>query len=127
MKYIVIMLLFSSVSQATDSVVYLPKDQKAPYDGYLFTPDMEKEVRLNTINLKYSEELNASLVKINAIHKDNLQILDQRVKLYQDQSDSLAKSLESSRSTSFFEKTLYFGLGAIITGGIAYGVTKSLR
>lgn len=108
-------IFFSSLSgySACDkAVTRLVEGSPALCTGYLFTPEKELEVRLKVSTydqmeqlVKKQEELNNILTK----RVDNLQDLNLK---YSDR--------ESSRN--FYEKFIYFGLGALVTGFIAANV-----
>jgi hypothetical protein len=51
-------------------------------------------------------------------------LLDQRLQLHMNQSQSLAEELAKRESTDKYQNMFYFGLGVIVTGLAVYSATK---
>lgn len=117
---LIITLILSTVSNsfADGDAVYLPKDNKAPFDGFLITPDKAEKVRNMDIDLQIKTRQLKGEQDVNAI-------LTQRLDFSQKETDSLSKRLIESRDESIFTKAGYFILGAVVTGGLAYGIYKT--
>jgi hypothetical protein len=61
---------------------------------------------------------------------DQKKLLDyneQQLTLYRTHNEQLAKDLVDARDSSFWKSLLYFGLGALVTTGIAFGVHQATR
>jgi hypothetical protein len=104
--------------------VFIAKDQKAPYDGYLFTEDGAQGLRKLALSEERYHLLTDSLQKTVDLQRSQIDIQEQRVELYRKQNDELAKSLTASQSMSNFERIAWFGLGILGAGFAIYGVTK---
>jgi hypothetical protein len=119
MKYLLIIsLLFSQITYAQDAVL-LEQGKAAPFSGYLLSRDKVVELKNNTIDLEYSRKENNNLKLIQTDY-------EKRLNLYIEQNDKLSERLHKS-DTGFLEKSGYFIFGALITGLLAYGTTKSLK
>lgn len=125
MRYVTLLaILLSFQAVAQDDVVHLNQGNPAPFDGYLFSPSKEKELRLLDSNVNYYKSLNNSLDIINKAQSDNLDKMSQRLTIRDQQLDLVTKRL-SETNAGFFEKAGFFILGSVITGVIGYGVYKT--
>lgn len=125
MRYILVLILSLQAAFAQD-VAYLPKGTPTPYEGYLFSPLKEREVRLTGETLKYCDKSKELMISLLQDIESKDKILNDRLNLRDVQIDNLSKRLIEAKDDSFLSKTGFFILGAIITGGIAFGVSKSL-
>lgn len=109
---ITIFFLFGQVSFACDKPVsYLLKGTTTRCDGYLFSPEKEKEVREYAIKFEDMKKL--------SIKQDGLvQTLTERVYNANVQNVNLRKILESEKSQNNLERIIYFTLGTVIGLGI---------
>lgn len=126
-KILITFLLFSQVVYADGPVQYLDKLTPAPYAGYLFTPEKEKEVRFKLVERDYYETLTTSLTSINSKQEALLKLQDDRINLYTQQVDNLSKRLAESKDSNFWSNAGFFILGALVTTGIAFSVTRATR
>lgn len=118
---ILIMVLTAyPLNALSDEVIHLDKDQKAPYEGFLFDREKAEKVRILDIGLK-------SQVKINSILTDENGIYEERLTNLREQNSNLSKSLIEERSSSIWSKLGFFILGAAVTTGVVYGVSKATR
>lgn len=131
MKWLAILLIFSQTANAafvstpeTTTVAHLDKGDPAPFEGWIFTPGKEKDLRLLDQNYNYYKSLSDSLAIINKAQNDNLLKDQDRLSIKDQQIDNLSKRLNDF-DTNFLAKAGYFILGATITGLIAYGVYRS--
>jgi len=94
----------------------LRKDEVAPYNGYLFTPQKEQEVR--TINESYG-------VLKNLVKEQDAQIslLNERIGVKDEQLDKAIEQV--GKSDNILTKIGFFVLGAVLTTGMVYGVKKA--
>lgn len=121
---LLVIILFSCNVMATDckeAVSLLNEGEKASCTGFLFSPDAEKKASQAYEDSKYYKELSDLLNKRNQATNDEIKILDERLKLYQDQSFLLAQEVQKKEKEDFWQKTLYFGLGILATGIAVYG------
>ena len=123
-----IVLSLSLISHiAAAQVKYVEKGEPAPYTGYLFTPEKELEVRQANEALKYfklADETNTRIIKLK---DDELVLVRQQADIWKNQSDALSKELQEQKNSGFWKQTLYFGLGALLTTALAFGVNKATK
>lgn len=124
MKYILIILLISNIGFA-DDVIHLNKDDKAPYNGYLFTEEKTRDTRIKLIDGDLAEVLNQSYAKENAYLRQNSDYKDSQIKLVMDRNDELAKTVAEQQSTSTITKVAYF-VGGILVTYIAIDTARKL-
>lgn len=108
-------------TECKESVTLLNEGQKAECTGFLFSPDAEKKASQSYDDAKYYKELSDLLHKRNVLTNEEIKILDERLKLYQDQSFLLAQEVQKKENEDFWQKTIYFGLGVLATGIAIYG------
>jgi hypothetical protein len=104
-------LLFSQISFAVCNkpVTYLTEGKPAPCNGYLFTPEQEKQVREDVFALgKYKE-----LVKMQ---DDLVGTLNERIDNYEFMTENLRSENEFIQKKNTWMNGIYFVLG--ITVGI---------
>ena len=103
-----------------DNVVFLDKDKPAPFAGYLM--DQEKVDKIRLLNIDYQEALKTKeyLQKDNDLYAKRLDNLTQY-------NDKLATEVVSLRENSIWSKIGFFILGAAVTTGVAFGVSKAIR
>ena len=112
------LMTVNNTAYANDAIV-LNKGQAAPFTGLLLT-----EEKANTVynDLNRYKLLNESLQTTVGLYEQNEKIQDKKVNTLLEQNDKLAKDLMQARSTSNWEKVLWFGLGFISVGLGIYGV-----
>lgn len=113
-KIILIFLLIGNLAYAEDAI-YLNKDQKAPYSGYLLDEETVKGLRNAAIDRDLYKNLNDSNQKSLALERSNGELKDKKIDLLLAQNDNLAKTAYSNQSLSTWEKIGYIGLGMVIT------------
>lgn len=120
LKILSILLIISSLSNIAlaDDAVLLSKGEISPYAGALLPLDKLQELRKAYIE-------NTSLNKSIELYKANEELYTKKVDTLNDQNDKLAKALYNERSLSTWEKIALFGLGALTTGLVAYGVYRT--
>lgn len=96
------LLIINSTCFAQESI-YINKDDKAPFSGYLLPEETVKTLRNNTLE--------------RDLYKTEADLRERQVKLLSDQNDRLATTLQSTSSLSTWEKIGFFSLGVLITGG----------
>lgn len=118
MKYLFLLTLIPSL--VFSQVLFIQKDSPAPYNGYLFTPEAEKKNADKLIELDYT-------IQQLGIMKEEQEALKMRLVTWQDAAKSANKELVKQERARFWENTLYFGLGAVLTGVLAVGVSRAVR
>lgn len=106
---------------------WLPKDSPSPYSGYLISPGKEQELRLNNEKLKLNDAIIKQYEIVKTLDDKHIGILQQRLDIYQNENIRLSKEVVESRGDGFWNKFLYFALGAAATTAIAYGVSHATR
>lgn len=102
-------LLFSQISFAVcdKPVTYLQEGKSAPCNGYLFTPEQEKQVREDIYALgKYKE-----LVKMQ---DDLVGTLNERIDNYEFMTDNLRSQNEFIQKKNTWMNGIYFVLGLAV-------------
>lgn len=114
-KLFVILTFIGNICYA-DDVTFLNKDDKAPYQGYLFTEIKTRDIRLQLIDGDTNKRLNESLKAENLDLQSKSDKKDQQIKLVLDRNDELAKTVSDQQSMSNWTKAGYFLGGMILTG-----------
>lgn len=125
MRSFIALTLISSISFA--QVQHLDKGQAAPFEGYIFSLEAERANRKSLLDLDVYKALDESNKRMLELRVQENQILTQQYNLWKTQSESLSKQLVESNNNSFWKSLLYFSLGALVTTGIAFGVTRATR
>jgi hypothetical protein len=132
MKYILsLILLFNQVAWADDkcpeSVQVIEKGEVANCSGVLLSPDASKKADEAIADSKYYKSLSEKLqLRVDYSIKES-DILDKRLKLYVDQSQTLSEQLTKREHQNEWQKYLYFGLGVLATGIAVYGASEIQR
>lgn len=121
---LIILFLSINLCLADGSVKVIKKGESAPFDGVLFTRELEKDIRNDLI---VYEKKSAALARLNDINEKEIEILNKRLSLYQAKAKELVERETRAESDSFLKNATYFISGAIITGVIGYGVVKAYR
>lgn len=124
---LIVTLLTFGVNVAANDVVRLEQGNPAPFSGYLFSDQVEKQTRYRLIEADYTDKRNQQLQTIISNYEQQISIYDKRLELYKNTSEELAKQVVSNKDVSFWEKSLYFILGATLTGIVSYGVVNTLK
>lgn len=118
MKTLISLLIISLSSPALAEVKYLPKGGTAPYEGYLFSPEDEEKARMAVKESEYYK-------KVNDINEKLLDTSVKRIEVKDRHIERLSNELVRRERADFWENALYFTLGAVIVGGVSYGVYRS--
>jgi hypothetical protein len=127
MKTLLVLLLSISIANAGDSVVVLAKGAPAPFDGVLFSREMEKQIRQIDLDNDYLKRQNTSLIKLNTLSEQENTIITKRYENMQLKANELAEKQVKMENNSFWKTTLYFMSGALLTGVVAYGAARAGR
>lgn len=126
-RAISVLILLLVASPSWGNVTYLNKGDVAPYEGYLFSIEAEKKLRVTDQELTLCTEKNDLLTKSVAINLELTTVYKNKADLYQQHSENLSKQLLAEKSDSFLSKGFYFVLGAALTGLVAYGAAHAVR
>ena len=118
MTLLVSSMIVNNLAHADEAIV-INKGQAAPFTGLLLTEEKANTV-YNDLN-KY-KLLNESLEKTVVLYKQNEDLYDKKITVLLEQNDKLAENLQQARSTSNWEKVLWFTLGFFSVGLGIYGV-----
>lgn len=99
------------------NVTYLEKGKSIPCTGYLFSPEQELKVRLK---VKLYDSVLAYSDKQGEINE----LLNKRLIEYQKYNVVLSNEISSQKERTFWNNTLYFAVGVILTGVIAVNVNR---
>lgn len=102
---------------ACDIPTQIKKGEASQCDGYVMSSETEQKIRTD---ISYKNALIENLTKSNDLQANLIKIQSEQVNVYQSE-------LSKAQSLSTFEKVLYFGLGALVTGAVAYGTVRALR
>jgi hypothetical protein len=110
-------ILTISNSSYSQDFVHLQKDDKAPYEGLLFSIEKSKELRIKLLERDYYESANKSLTKI-------VETKDLQMNMLTERNNDLAKNLSSERTFTTLERMFWFTLGVVGTIGAALAVKR---
>lgn len=117
-KIIITILFIPSLLLANcDIPKKISKGEVSSCDGYVISSETEQKIR---IDLSYKDALIKNLEETNKRQNEIIKIDQEQLKIYNDQ-------LKDQRQFTAFEKALYFSLGAVLTGVVAYGTVKAIR
>lgn len=120
-RFIVLVLTLSfSMSLFADEVKYIRKGALAPFDGYVF--DMEAESRTQRELMERD-----NFEKQVKLYQENEKIYEEQVKQWKGVAIDNTERLVKLERNTFWQNTLYFGLGVILTGALAIGLSKGVN
>lgn len=121
-KYLVILFLIPSLAfaECKQPVSLLEEGKPAPCLGYLFTPEKEAEVRTKIANYN-------NLELIVKKQDELVDVLNKRVYNQIEQNQILNEQLNLREKETFTQKAIFFVLGAVVTGLIAYGTVQAVK
>jgi hypothetical protein len=108
-------------------VQHINKGEPSPFEGFVFSIDAERSNRKQLLDLDIYKQLDESNKRMLDLQIKENSIVTQQYILWKDQSASLSKQLVSARNDSFWKSLVYFSLGALITTGLAFGVSRATR
>lgn len=122
---LVFCIFFNSIAFACpESVQPLKKGEVANCNGLLYSPEADDQAAKDHLDAKYYKEINLRLEKRKELTDKEIEILDKRLNLYVDQSQTLADQLAKKESTTKWERVLWFGLGVLATGIAVSGAKR---
>lgn len=108
---VTLLLIFSTTIKAND-VVYIEKDQKAPFSGILFNEGKARQLRSDILEAdKVKLQLQSSEFKYNNLQKI-IELKNEELELYEKQNKRLVQLTETNEISSY----VWFGLGVLATG-----------
>lgn len=122
--YFLVLNQTAMAAECKEAVKLLKEGEKAECTGFLFSPEAEKKASQSYDDAKYYKDLSDLLHKRNQLTNEEIKVLDERLKLYQDQSYLLAEQLNKKEREDFWQKTIYFGMGILATSIAVYGASK---
>lgn len=120
MKKLLSLLLISATLCPAKEVKFIPKGTPAPYDGYIF--DLEAE-QFNRLELMEKD----NLVKQLSLFKENEKIYQSNSLMWQNVATQNTERLVKMESNTFWQNTLFFGLGVLATSALAIGLSRNLK
>lgn len=120
-KTILTILLVSSMATAAEPTCDIPtqikKGDASPCAGYVISKETEEAMRMK---LATNDKIIENMTKIQQSQDNVIKINNEQMKIYEE-------NMRSQQKFSSFEKFIYFGLGAGLTGLVAYGAVKAVR
>lgn len=126
---VIFIFLFSQLTFAAcpEDIQVINKGDIANCSGLLFSPEASKKVDENQQDAEYYKKLNDQLYKRRDLSIKEVETLDKRLKLYMDQSETLARQLYKKEKEDKWQKVIYFSLGVIATGIAVKGAAEIYR
>lgn len=125
MKHLLVLMLIPAT--VFGQVQYIEKNTPAPYSGFLFTVEAERANRKSLLDLDVYKQLDESNKRMLELRIQENKVLTDQYTLWKTQSESLSKQLVDANNNSFWKSLLYFGLGCVVTTGLAFAVTRATR
>ncbi len=122
MKKLVSLTLFLSFSVQlfADQVLYIKKGDPAPFTGYVFDLEAQQKNQLSLL------EKDNMAKQIN-LFKDDETLYTNQVLQWKTVATQNTERLVNIESNSFWQKTLFFGLGVLATSALAIGLSKGIN
>lgn len=118
MKYLLFLLSINVCF--SDQVKYIKHGDPAPFTGYIFDLEAEQKNQLSLLR-KNNLELQVSLFK------ENEQDLMKNSAMWKSVATENTERLVKIQGYTFWQNALFFGLGVVVTGGLAIGLSKGLN
>lgn len=106
---------------------YVTKGTPAPQDGYFLTVPKAQDLRRRLVQDENLKLINQSLYESIELYKSQVKLSEERVKVAVERNDELSKNLIAERSTSTWERIVWFSLGVIATSAAVWAGTKVSR
>lgn len=111
---------FATWADCAKPVTYLSQNDPAPCSGYLFTQEKELDVRI-----KVSAYDN--LMKLNDKNNELIDILSKRVENQSQQNLLLQNEINQRNNNDYWQKTLFFILGSLVTITLTYTAIQIVK
>jgi hypothetical protein len=98
------------------NVAPIKKNAPAPCDGFYFNKDAEKQAETYRDDVSYYKALSDKLTDRAKTQDNENAVLEQRLKLYMDETQSLSKDIATHDSNETWIRLGYFVLGVVGTG-----------
>lgn len=120
-KILSLFLTLSFTSQLfANDVKFIKKGDPAPFTGYVF--DLEAE-QANRLSLMQKDNMAKQL----SLFKDDETLYTNQVLQWKTVATQNTERLVNIESNSFWQKTLFFGLGVLATSALAIGLSKGIN
>ncbi len=103
-----------------DEVKYIKKGDPAPFTGYIF--DLEAEQK-NQASLLRKDQLELQV----SLFKENEADLLKNNNMWRSVATENTERLVKMERYSFWQNALFFGLGVVVTGGLAIGLAQGIK
>lgn len=115
-------------------VTYLLNGTPAPCDGYLFTPDKERELRLLDQENKYLKQESEIKDKMILNYKTQTETLEEiaekerkKSELWQDRAEKITEKYVAEENNRGFRDWLFLIGGVVLTVGAGYAVGQASK
>ena len=108
----------SSVAKAEDcdTVFLVKKGETINCDGFFFSDKAEAEAETDRSDAKYYKIISDKLQERSKLQVDENAILEQRLKLYMDDSHTLSQDIAKRDNNETIIRIIYHGAGILVTG-----------
>lgn len=118
--FLLIVLIIMTLNAFGQEIRPISKGEVAQFDGFLIDSSMEKKMRAYKEESKKLQEINIELKSLGELQEI-------RHESYKKNNEDLTTENNRLQTQKSLNGLLYFFLGAVITGGISYGVIKTLK
>jgi hypothetical protein len=115
-----LLLLAFLTSNLYAEVQYIKKGDITPYEGYLFSVDAERKNRAELI-------MKDNMTTQIKLYEENEKIYERQVYMWKNVATENTERLLKMERNSFWQNSLYFTLGVVVTGAIAIGVSRGMN
>ena len=134
---LIISMLYGQLAYAADCskpVTYLPNGTPAPCDGYLFSPDKERELRLINEDNKYLKQESELKDKMLGNYKLQVETLEsiaekerKKSELWQNRAETITEKYVAQEEGRGFRDWLFLIGGVVLTIGAGYAVGQASK
>lgn len=96
-------------------VEYVRKGTPAPYDGFLFDEEAERQAAQYRLDAKFYQDVADALTRKSKLQDEENKILEQRLQLYMNEANVLARNRVENETTQRLYMFGAFALGVITT------------
>ena len=121
MRILSILLILVNINIClAEDPLFIEIGKPAPYTGFLISREKAERIRLMDIDLQFQ-------IKKGEILNQELTLTQDQLKRNNEYVNTLSNKVAEMKDNSMFTKIGFFILGALITGGIAFGVSRAMR